>query len=94
MRDFRRFYLSDFYEVTGIRDLGKISDKVKVENALLEYINEVFPSELKNKNLIAYRLGSILIPLKMSGNILDVNKPKKDVLKVHDTLYRFTITKV
>jgi hypothetical protein len=94
LREFRRFYISDFIEVTGIKDLGKILDKEEVEEALLEYTDEVFPSETSNRNLIAYRLGSILIPLKMTGSIFDIHKSKKDVLKVYDTLYKFSITKV
>jgi hypothetical protein len=94
LREFRRFYISDFIEITGIKDLGKILDKEEVEEALLEYTDEVFPSETSNRNLIAYRLGSILIPLKMTGSIFDIHKSKKDVLKVYDTLYKFSITKV
>jgi hypothetical protein len=94
LREFRRFYLSDFKEVTGIMDLGKVSDKEEVEEALLEYTNEVFNSESSNRHLIAYRLGTILIPLKITGNIYDLHKSKKDVLKVYDTLYNLSISKV
>jgi hypothetical protein len=94
LREFRRFYISDFTEVTRIKDLGKISDKEEVEEALLEYTNEVFSSEASSKHLIAYRLGTVLIPLKMTGSIFDIHKSKKDVLKVYDTLYKFSITKV
>jgi hypothetical protein len=94
LREFRRFYLSDFIEVTGIKDLGKVSDKEEVEEVLLEYISEVFSSETSDRHLIAYRLGSILIPLKMTGNIYDFHKSKKDVLKVYDTLYNLSISKV
>jgi hypothetical protein len=94
LREFRRFYLSDFIGVTGIKDLGKVSDKEEVEEVLLEYISEVFSSETSDRHLIAYRLGSILIPLKMTGNIYDLHKSKKDVLKVYDTLYNLSISKV
>jgi hypothetical protein len=44
LSEFRRFYISDFTEVTGIKDLGKISDK-EVEETLLKYTDEVFSSE-------------------------------------------------
>jgi hypothetical protein len=47
LREFRRFYISDFNEVTGIKDLGKVSDREEVEEVLLEYISEVFSSEIK-----------------------------------------------
>jgi hypothetical protein len=94
LREFRRFYLSDFIEVTGIKDLDKVSDKEEVEEVLLEYISEVFSSETSDRHLIAYRLDSILIPLKMTGNIYDLHKSKKDVLKDYDTLYNLSISKI
>ena len=94
LRNFRRFYLNHFKEVTEVSDLAYISKKTDKERELRSYVLSEFADRAHDIDDVAYRLGTILDPKAISCKMFDRRKSNKDISKVYDTLYKFSITKV
>jgi hypothetical protein len=60
----------------------------------MSFVNSKFSVDSDRKSEIAYRLGTLLSPKDVSRRFLELNKSKKDVCKIHDTLYKLSIKKV
>jgi hypothetical protein len=94
LRDFRRYFVNQFANFTQIVDLTSVRKKRERENLLMDFVNSKFSVDLERKSEVAYCLGTLLSPKAVSRNFFELRKPKKDVFKIHDTLYKFSIKKV
>jgi hypothetical protein len=94
LRNFRRFYLNHFKEVTGVTDLASIKNKAAKEQELRNYVISEFGEQVQDIDDVAYRLGTVLAPKSVGWKMFDRRKSNKDIFKVYDTLYKFSITKV
>ena len=95
LRDFRRYFINDFKEKTGYKDSKSDKLNAHVVQLLDSYINMVFGKELQFREEIMQTLGSLIFPNQNFSTSSDKKvKSKKEVNKIHDTLYKFSITKV
>lgn len=94
LRDFRRYFINRFANFSQIVDLSSVRKRQARENLLMDFVNSEFSIDSQRKIEIAYRLGTLLSPKSISRKFLEQNKSKKDVYKIHDTLYKFSIKKV
>lgn len=93
LRDFRRYYINDFQEVTHFKNC-KNKGREFVIRCLEQYSQKRF-GKFANRNQVIFALGSLIAPAELTrANIGRYKKPRKEVNKIHDTLYKFSITKV
>lgn len=95
LRDFRRYYINSFNETTGYKESKRGKGKEFSLQMLYKYVDNVFGEDLKNKEDITFTLGSLIFPNNFSKTSLGKKKKsKKEICKIHDTLYKFSISKV
>ena len=95
LRDFRRYYINNFNEITGYKDSKRGKGKEFALQLLYKYVDTVFGQDMKNKDDIVFTLGSLIFPNNFCKTSLGKKKKsKKEISKIHDTLYKFSISKV
>ena len=93
LRDFRRYFINNFKDKTGFKDTKSDSLDAKAYELLEIYVNTVFGKDLSFREEIIFTLGTLIFSnFKTSDS---KGRPEiKEVNKIHDTLYKFSITKV
>ena len=95
LRDFRRYFINDFKEKTGYKDSRPDKLNRDMTQLIENYIDMIFGKGLKFKDEIVQTLGSLIFPHQNFWIPSEKKvKSKKEVNKIHDTLYKFSITKV
>lgn len=94
LRDFRRYFINDFHQVIGFKSTKKNKSKASLPQMLLRYVENIFGADFEHKEEVAFSLGALVAPQQLGTNFLGEKKSKKEVNKIHDTLYRFSITKI
>ena len=93
LRDFRRYFINDFKDKTGFKDTKSDSLDAKAYELLEIYVNNVFGKDLSFREEIIFTLGTLIFSNFKTSN--SKGWPEiKEVNKIHDTLYKFSITKV
>ena len=94
LRDFRRYFINDFKDKTGYKDCKSDKLSANVPQLLERYVDTVFGSNLHMRDDVVCTVGSLIFPTQNFTMVDKKVKAKKDVNKIHDTLYKFSITKV
>lgn len=94
LRDFRRYFINDFHKAIGFKSSKKNKSKTSLPQMLLKYVENIFGEDFEHKKEVAFSLGALIAPQQLGTNFLGEKKSKKEVNKIHDTLYRFSITKI
>ena len=94
LRDFRRYFINDFHSVMDVGDISKYS-RDQFSEALIKYATSVFGNEnIPNIDDVTYRLGTLIYPKLLGLSFLGIKRTKKDVKKIHDSLYKLSISKM
>lgn len=94
LRDLRRFYTQDLKNITGFKDFKKARKDRSFCEVLLQYAEKVLGLQGETMNNVAFALGALVSPQQLGSTFLGEKKSKKDVNQIHDTLYKFSITKL
>lgn len=95
LRDFRRYYMNDFMERTNFRNIRRGKSKEFIVQWLKNYCKDQFGQTVSDVDEVVFALGTLVAPSELSRtSVGKVKKSRKEINKIHDTLYKFSITKV
>lgn len=94
LRDFRRYFISDFKDKTGYKDCKSDRLSANVPQLLANYVDAVFGSGVQHRDDVICTVGSLIFPSQQFTMVDSELHATKAVNKIHDTLYKFSITKV
>lgn len=95
LRDFRRYFVNNFNEVTQYKFHRKTKPKDFLLKCLREYCSVTFSECIPDFEEVVLALGTLVAPNELNKSLSSNHKmPKKEVNRIHDTLYKFSITKV
>ena len=95
LRNFRRFYLNDFQTITNFKTGKGHKSKEFIVKWLEDYWSKRFGNMIPEKDDLVFWLGTLLLPTELSRTSIGrAKKSRREINKIHDTLYRFSISKV
>jgi hypothetical protein len=86
--------LNHFNEVTGVKRISSVIKKAEKEDLLKNYVISQFGENFDHIAEVAYCLCTIVAPKAISLGMLGFRKTKENINRIHNTLYKFSISKV
>jgi hypothetical protein len=86
--------MNDFKLVSGFQDLKDCKNKKSFTTKLIEYVKIKMGCMVDDIMETAFYLGTLIAPQLLNTNFANIKKTKKEIFKIHDSLYRFSITKI
>lgn len=86
--------MNDFKLVSGFRDLKDCKNKKSFTMKLTDYVNIRMGNMVDDIMETAFYLGTLIAPQLLNTTFGSIKKSKKEIFKMHESLYRFSITKI
>jgi len=94
LREFRRYFINDFTLQSGFKDFKKCKKRKLLAEKLLKYVQSWMDIKDEDQEDVAFYLGTLISPQQIGTSFFNTKKSKKEIFRIHETLYKFSIAKI